>query len=72
VTHRRPAVAVLLGPAGDDRAGQPLEKVSFGLRCSLPGLDVVSNWHCLALVCLRLGDAVAFGRWLKVLITNKW
>ena len=35
------------------------------LGCSLPALDAVSHRHYIALVCLRLGDAVAFAESLK-------
>jgi hypothetical protein len=37
----------------------------FGLGCSLPGLDAVSNWHCLVVVFLRLGNALAYAERFK-------
>jgi hypothetical protein len=45
--------------------GQWLNRGPFCLGCSLPALNVVSHWHYIALVCLRLGDAVAFAKRLK-------
>jgi hypothetical protein len=39
--------------------GAVADRGPFGFRCSLPGLDAAGRWHCLVLVCLRLGDAVA-------------
>ena len=37
----------------------------LGLRCSLPGLDAAGRHGSLSLVCLRLGDAVAFAEHLS-------
>jgi hypothetical protein len=46
--------------AVDAANGPVADRGPFCLGCSLPALDVVSHRHCIALVCLRLGDAVTF------------
>jgi len=37
----------------------------------VPALDAVSHRHCIALVCLRLGDAVAFAESLKPVLAHR-
>ena len=51
--------------AVDAANGPVTDRGPFCLGCSLPALDVVSHRHCIALVCLRLGDAVAFAKSFK-------
>ena len=51
--------------AVDAANGPVADRGPFCLGCSLPALDVVSHRHCIALVCLRLGDAVASAESLK-------
>ena len=51
--------------AVDAANGPVADRGPFCLGCSLPALDVVSHRHCIALVCLRLRDAVAFAESLK-------
>jgi hypothetical protein len=51
--------------AVDAANGPVADRGPFCLGCSLPALDAVSHRHCIAMVCLRLRDAVAFAESLK-------
>ena len=52
--------------AAETANGAVADHGRLGLKCSLPALDAAGRHGSVSLVCLRLGDAVAFGRGLNV------
>ena len=57
--------------AAEAANGAVADRGPFGLGCSLPACDAAGYRHYLALVRLRLGDAVAFAALARTSLSLK-